>query len=93
MYNLQGKRPDSWTTITAPETIMGLPERIEVGGKTFWVVRTSIQTLIYPFGGGAPVSSFEDDKKILPTSNVRVLDASSVEVESYDGKKRTLKLR
>lgn len=93
MYNLQGKRPDSWTTITAPETIMGLPERIDVGGKTFWVVRTSIQTLIYPFGGGTPVSNFEDDKKILPTSKVRVLDANSVEVESYDGKKRTLKLR
>ena len=77
----------------APETVKSLPERIEVGGNTFWVVRTSIQTLIYPFYGGNALTSFKGDQMILPGSKIAVLDASSVEVECYDGKKRTVKLR
>ena len=93
MYNLQGERPAIWSTISAPETVTGLPERLEVSGKTFWCVRTSVQTLIYPFGGGQPVTEFKGDQMILPTSKVTVKDASSVEVECYDGKKRTVKLK
>ena len=93
MYNLKGERPSSWATIAAPETVMGLPEKVDVAGKTFWVVRTSVQTLIYPFGGGQPVTDFKGDQMILPGSKIAVLDASSVEVECYDGKKRTVKLR
>lgn len=93
MYNLKGERPSSWATIAAPETVMGLPEKVDVAGKTFWVVRTSVQTLIYPFGGGQPMTDFKGDQMILPGSKIAVLDASSVEVECYDGKKRTVKLR
>lgn len=93
MYNLKGERPSVWNTISAPETVTGLPERLELSGKTFWCVRTSVQTLIYPFGGGQPVTEFQGDQMILPTSKVTVKDASSVEVECYDGKKRTVKLK
>lgn len=93
MYNLKGKRPSTWKTITAPETIKGLPERVMVGGNTFWVVRTSIQTLIYPFGGGNALTSFKGDQMIRPDSEVRVLDALSVSVDCYDGKTRTVKLK
>ena len=93
MYNLKGERPSSWTTIAAPETVVGLPERVDVAGKTFWVVRTAVQMLIYPFGGGQPMTDFKGDQMILPGSKIAVLDASSVEVECYDGKKRTVKLR
>lgn len=93
MYNLKGERPSSWTTIVAPETVMGLPERLELAGKTFWCVRTSVQTLIYPFGGGKPLTEFVGDQMILPGSKVTVKDASSVEVECYDGKTRTVKLK
>lgn len=93
MYNLKGERPSSWTTIVAPETVMGLPERLELGGKTFWCVRTSVQTLIYAFGGGQPLTELKGDQMILPGSKITVKDASSVEVECYDGKKRTVKLK
>ena len=93
MYNLKGEKPSSWSTISPAETITGLPERLELSGKTFWCVRTSVQTLIYPFGGGQPVTEFKGDQMILPTSKVTVKDASSVEVECYDGKKRTVKLK
>lgn len=93
MYNLKGKKPSSWKTITAPETIKGLPERIEVGGSTFWIVRTSIQTLIYPFGGGSALTSFKGDQMIRPDSEVTVADPVSVNVSCYDGKTRTVKLK
>jgi hypothetical protein len=93
MYNLQGERPSSWTTISAPETVTGLPERVDLSGKTFWIVRTAVQTLIYPFGGGQPLTDFKGDQMILPGSKILVKDSASVEVECYDGKKRTVKLK
>ena len=93
MYNLKGKKPDSWKGISAPERIKELPERLEVGGSTYWVVRTSIQTLIYPFYGGSPLTTFTGDKMILPKSKVTVVDGTSVSVECYDGQKRTVVLK
>ena len=93
MYNIKGNKPESWKGIRSTETIKSLPERITVGGKSFWVVRTSIQTLIYPFVGGDPITVFEGDKRIRPDSEVKVLDITSVEVECYDGKRRTVKLK
>lgn len=93
MYNLKGKSPSSWKTIRAPETIKSLPEPVIVGGNTFWVVRTSIQTLIYPFGGGAALTSFKGDQMIRPDSEVRVADDVSVTADCYDGKTITVKLK
>ncbi len=93
MYNLKGVRPSSWKTIVAPETVKALPERIMVGGNTFWVVRTSIQTLIYPFGGGNALTSFKGDQMIRPDSEVRVVDAVSVSVDCYDGVSRTVTIK
>ncbi len=93
MYNLKGRKPASWKTITAPETIKALPERIIVGGNTFWVVRTAIQTLIYPFGGGASVTVFKGDEMIRPDSRIEITDETSVSVECYDGKTRKVKLK
>lgn len=81
MYNLKGKRPETWNTIRlSGETIKSLPEKLIVGGKNFWVVRTSIQTLIYPFYGGEPLTVYEGDDKIRPDSDVKVLDDTSVQV-------------
>ncbi len=93
MYNLKGRKPSSWKTITAAETIKSLPERLEVGGNTFWVVRTAIQTLIYPFGGGTSLTTFKGDAMIRPDSRVEVKDGTSVNVDCYDGRTRTVKLK
>lgn len=93
MYNLHGKKPDSWQGITCEETIKSLPERVVVGGSSFWVVRTSIQTLIYPFYGGQPLSSFKGDEMILPTATVKVKNATTLEAECYDGKVRAIKIK
>ena len=91
MYNLQGKVPAQWKDITASETIKDLPERIVAGGKSYWVVRTSIQTLIFGFYGGTPLTDFKGDDMIRNDSPVLV-NGSSVEVVAHDGKKRVIKL-
>ena len=94
MYNLQGVRPASWSGITVgDETIMNLPERIDLGGSTFWIVRTSVQTLIFPFYGGEPLTKFEGNQRIRPDSEINKIDGTTIEFTSYDGKVRTIALK
>lgn len=92
MYNLKGKKPDKWQGITAGETIKSLPERLTVRGSDYWVVRTSIQTLIFPFYGGKPVTTFTGDRRIRPDSKV-VINGDSVTVDCYDGRSRSVRLK
>lgn len=88
MYNLQGRVPAQWKDIAPKETIVGLPEKLSVSGKTYWVVRTNVQTLIYPFLGGNSLVNFEGDKMISPNSKIVPQEGASVQVTSYDGTKR-----
>ena len=76
------------------ETIKALPEKLTVGQKDYWIVRTAIQTLIYPLGGGKPLTKFKDDAKIRPDSEVLIQEGEkAVEVSCYDGKRRTVNLK
>ena len=93
MYNLKGQKPASWKGITSSETIKNLPEKLIVGGNTFWVVRTSIQTLVYPFYGGDPLTVFTGNQMIRPDSLVKALDDTTIDFTCYDGKVRTLKIK
>lgn len=94
MYNLKGQKPASWKGITVSgETIKNLPERIDLGGSTFWIVRTSVQTLIFPFYGGEPLTVFEGNQRIRPDSEIKKLDGTNVEFTCYDGKVRTQALK
>jgi hypothetical protein len=94
MYNLQGQKPASWKGIAVTgETIKNLPERIDLGGSTFWIVRTSVQTLIFPFYGGEALTVFEGNQKIRPDSEIKALDGTTVEFTCYDGKVRTQALK
>lgn len=93
MYNLKGEKPASWKGIAAEETIKALPERISVGGSSFWVVRTSVRTNIYPFYGGDPLTTFTGDQMIRPDSEIKVLDGATVEGVCYDGKRRSVTVK
>lgn len=95
MYDLRGQKPQSWKGIVPPvnNTIKSLPERLAVGDKDVWVVRTSMQTLIYPFEGGSPLNTLEGDKMILPTAEIKVKNATTLEARCYDGKTRTVKIK
>ena len=93
MYNLKGQKPSSWKGIHPAETVKALPEMLAVGGSSFWVVRTSIQTLIYPFYGGEALTRFTGDQMIRPDSEVKAVDGMTVQFQCYDGKTRTVKLK
>ncbi|MCD8209135.1 MAG: hypothetical protein LUD72_14445 [Bacteroidales bacterium] len=91
MYNLQGKKPADWKGITFGETIVNLPERVVVGGRTYWVVRTSLQTLIFPFYGGEPLTEFKGNDKLRPDSKITPVEGGVTAV-NYSGKEVTVKL-
>ena len=92
LYDLQGKTVASWKGITAKETIKSLPELLEGKNNKYWVVRTSNQTLVYPFYGGDPVVKGEGNKMIRPDSKITFNEKGSVTAKCYDGKERTFKL-
>ena len=91
MYNLHGQKPASWKGISAPETVKALPELLEVKDKKYWVVRTSIRTLVYGFDGGDPLTKDEGGKMIRPDSQVTP-SSRGLTVDCYDGKTRDIKL-
>ena len=92
MYDLHGKTASSWKGISSRETIKSLPELMEGKGKKYWVVRTSNQTLVYPFDGGDPLVKGEGGKMIRPDSKITFNEKGSVSAKCYDGKERTFKL-
>lgn len=91
----KGKKPSFWRTIDlGDETIKSLPERLTVADKDYWIVRTAIQTLIYPWGGGKPLTKFKDDSMARPDTEVVLVEGKNeVLVNCYDGKKRTVTLK
>ena len=91
MYNLHGQKPAAWKGIYAPETVKALPELLEVKDKKYWVVRTSIRTLVYGFDGGDPLTKDEGGKMIRPDSQITP-SSRGISVDCYDGKTRDIKL-
>ena len=92
MYNLHGQKPAGWKGIQAPETVKALPELLEIKDKKYWVVRTSIRTLVYGFDGGDPITKDEGGKMIRPDSQTTPNSRGGVTVDCYDGKTRDIKL-
>ena len=90
-YNLHGQKPEGWLGIKAPETVKNLPELLEVKGKRFWAVRTSVRTLIYPFEGGETLTK-EDGGKMIKPDAVLTPTSKGVSAECYDGRTRDFKL-
>lgn len=90
-YNLHGQKPEGWQGIRAPETVKNLPELLEVKDKRYWAVRTSVRTLIYPFGGGETLTKDEGGKMIKPDA-VLTPTSKGVSAECYDGRVRDFKL-
>lgn len=58
MYNLQGKKPNGWKAITAPEPIASLPQYVERKGKSYWWLSCEKNCYLYTFLGGQPVKTF-----------------------------------
>ena len=90
-YNLHGEKVAGFKGIRAPETVKNLPELLELKGKRYWVVRTSIETLIYPFEGGEPLFKADGGKMLKPDA-LLTPTSKGVSAECYDGKTREIKL-
>lgn len=90
-YDLSGKRPGGWNDISLSERIMSLPECLEVGGKTYWVVRTSYQTLIYD-AHGTLCADFTKKRKLKKDTSVEPVSSHEVKVALIDGKDMILDL-
>ena len=91
MYDLNGTKCEAWKGFESDDPIKGMPERLVVGGENFWVVRTSLQTLIYPLYGGEPLNVFLTNR-FSPTAEVVVKNETTIEAECCDGRKRSMKL-
>ncbi len=91
MYNLQGRVPQGWRDITSEDTIVALPELLTSGQKSFWVVRTSRQTLVFPFMGGTALTDFSGDDMLLPDTAVKAGADGLLSGVNYRGK--TVKIK
>lgn len=92
LYDLHGRKANGWQGISAQETIKGLPELVEAGGKRYWIVRTSLQTSVYGFNGGEPLSKGEGNKMFRPDTEITVTSRGHLSGVCYDGKTREVKL-
>lgn len=92
MYDIHGRKPASWKDITAKETIKSLPELLVVKGKRYWIVRTSVRTLIFGADGGAPVYDADGNKMLRPDTEVKVNDNGTISALCHDGKERAIKI-
>ena len=70
---------------------MSLPECLEVGGKTYWVVRTPYQTLIYD-SHGTLCADFTKKRKLRKDTSVEPVSTHEVKVTVADGKEMILDL-
>ena len=93
MYNLHGQMREGWMGITADETIKTLPELLEIKGTRYWVVRTSIRTLVFPFMGGEALTKGEGSKMIRNDSEITPKENGTISAICVDGKERSFKLQ
>lgn len=91
LYDLHGRKAEGWQGITAPETIKNLPEPVEAGGRKYWIVRTSLQTLVFGFNGGDPLTRGQGGKMLRPDTEIKV-SGKTLSGTCYDGKVRDIKL-
>lgn len=91
--NLHGEKVDGWKGIKVSETIKQLPELEKAGKENYWIVRTSRQTLVFPFMGGESLVNNEGEKMIRPDSKVEFDGKGSFVATCYDGKERDFKIK
>ena len=90
-YDIDGRRVPGWNTVSLAERIIALPELLEAGGKNYWVVRTSYQTLIYD-ARGMVCADFSKKRRLSRDSAVEPVSSREVAVTTSDGRSMLLDL-
>lgn len=81
----------AWNDITLEETIKSFPELIEIGSNKYWVLRTTVRTMIYTINGNC-VTNFSDKNWLKPDSPVMPAGDSFVKVRSVQERELLLNL-
>ena len=91
LYTLEGNLYKNWRGIKCRETIKHLPDPVTISGKRYWILRTTVQTLICKLDGTL-AADFEKNSRLKPKSEVTPVEGSEVRVNCYDGKTYLLNL-
>ncbi|MDP3435880.1 MAG: hypothetical protein Q8S04_01415 [Bacteroidales bacterium] len=74
-----------WSNISTEERIKSFPELIESGENRYWVLRTSLRTMIYSING-IPVANFTGDMRLANNTPVKPDRQGVVNVKTASGK-------
>ena len=91
LYNIKGEKYTGWSDITAKEQIISLPERLVVGDKYYWVLRTPVQTLIFN-SLGVIIADFSRKNIINPDTEINIVSSNELELTTIEDKKVILNL-
>jgi hypothetical protein len=75
----------SWSNISAQERIKSFPELFKSGENRYWVLRTSLRTMIYSING-TPVANFTGDLTLAKDTPVKPDREGVVNVKTASGK-------
>lgn len=91
LYNLHGQIAEGWNGIVCEDSVISLPELIEVAGKKYWIVRTAREALLFGFNGGEAVKRETGSKSTRRDSEFEIVE-KGLRVTCNDGKQRIIKL-
>lgn len=91
LYNLHGQISEGWKGISCEDSVISLPELLDVAGKKYWIVRTAREALLFGFNGGDAVKRETGSKSVRRDSEFEVVE-KGVRVTCNDGKQRIIKL-
>jgi hypothetical protein len=74
-----------WSNISAEERIKSFPELIESGENRYWVLRTSLRTMIYSING-TPVANFTGEMRLANNTPVKPDRQGVVNLKTASGK-------
>ena len=92
-YDLEGDVLPGWMGISADDTILGYPETVKCGERSFLVVRTPSKTLLFGPDGGDCVWAEADKKAISRDSEISAIGDKALSFTCIDGKVRKLKMK
>ena len=90
-YTIDGTKVVGWKDISINETIVALPELLQVGSQNYWIVRTSKRALIFN-SKGEVAAKFEGKKSLKKDFVPQVISSKDVLVTTFDGKEWVLDL-
>ena len=91
LYDKQGRRHSLQMEITTDETIKNFPELIEIEGKSYWVLRTSVKCMIYSLAGTV-ITEAGGANRLKSDTEIIMLGEGKIKVTAISGTEYRLEL-